>query len=127
MALIPALLVLVIAAGLRRGRAFAWWAGIVMHVLLVLLGTLFMVAYFQWLQDLGDDLVDDGFNYVFYLLPVVLVPLAILIVLLATRRVFTVHAPVGTYRRFGLDRARHLRRPVGGVRARRRTDDGQTS
>jgi lysylphosphatidylglycerol synthetase-like protein (DUF2156 family) len=102
MALIPALLVLVIAAGLRRGRAFAWWAGIVMHVLLVLLGSLFMVAYFQWLQELGDDLVEDGFNYVFYLLPLVLVPLAILLVLLATRRVFTVHAPVGTYRRFGL-------------------------
>jgi len=102
MALIPALLVLVIAAGLRRGRAFAWWTGIVMHVLLVLIGTVFMVAYFQSLQELGDDLVQDGFNYVLYLLPVVLVPLAMLIVLLATRRVFTVHAPVGTYRRYGL-------------------------
>lgn len=102
MALLPALLVLVIAAGLRRGRAFAWWAGIVMHVLLVPIGLVFMIAYFQSLEELGDDLVDDGFNYVAYLLPLVLVPLAILIVLLATRRVFTVHAPVGTYRRFGL-------------------------
>ncbi len=102
MALIPALLVLVIAAGLRRGRAFGWWAGVVMHVLLVLLGAIFMVAYFQSLQELGDDLVDDGFNYVLYLLPLVLVPAAILLLLLLTRRVFTVHAPAGTYRRFGL-------------------------
>jgi len=101
MALIPALLVLVIAAGLRRGRAFAWWAGIVMHVFLVLLGTIFMVAYFQTLDDLGSDLVDDGFNYVTYLLPVVLVPLVILLVLVLTRRVFTISAPAGTYRRFG--------------------------
>ncbi len=102
MALIPALLVLVVAAGLRRGRLFAWWAGIVMHVLLVLLGTVFMVAYFASLADTGDDLVDDGFNYVTYLLPLVLVPLAVLVLLLLTRRVFTVHAPAGTYRRFGL-------------------------
>jgi lysylphosphatidylglycerol synthetase-like protein (DUF2156 family) len=102
MALIPALLVLVVAAGLRRGRAFAWWAGVVMHGLLVLLGAIFMVAYFQTLDDLGSDLVDDGFNYVTYLLPVVLVPLVILLVLVLTRRVFTISAPAGTYRRFGL-------------------------
>jgi phosphatidylglycerol lysyltransferase len=102
MALIPALLVLVIAAGLRRGRAFAWWAGVVMHVLLVLLGAVFMVAYFQALDELGSELVDDGFNYVLYLLPVVLVPLVILVLLLLTRRVFSISAPAGTYRRFGL-------------------------
>ncbi len=102
MAIMPALLVLVIAAGLRRGRAFAWWAGLIMHVLLVLLGTVFMVAYFRSLEELGDDLVDDGFNYVLYLLPVVLVPLAVLLLLGLTRRVFTINAPPGTYRRFGL-------------------------
>ena len=104
MALVPALLVLVIAAGLRRGRAFAWWAGIVMHVVLVLLGAIFMVAYFQSLEDLdlGSDLVEDGFNYVTYLLPVVLVPLVILLVLVLSRRVFTISAPAGTYRRLGV-------------------------
>jgi lysylphosphatidylglycerol synthetase-like protein (DUF2156 family) len=102
MALIPALLVLVIAAGLRRGRLFAWWAGIVLHVLLVLLGAVFMIAYFQALADLGDDLIDDGFNYVLYLLPVVLIPLAVLLILVLARRLFTVHAPAGTYRRYGL-------------------------
>ena len=102
MALVPALLVLVIAAGLRRGRAFAWWAGIIMHVLLVLIGAVFMVAYFQSLSDLGDDLVDDGFNYVTYLLPVVLVPLVILLLLVLSRRVFTISAPAGTYRRLGV-------------------------
>ena len=48
MSVMPALLVLVLAAGLRRGRRFAWWAAMVFHVMLLALGTFYAIDYYNW-------------------------------------------------------------------------------
>ncbi len=98
--LVPALLVLVLAAGLRRGRRFAWWAAFVLHVVLLVVGTTYGISYYEWAVD--NDQLDEGFNYVTWLLPLVLLPLVIIAMLLATRRSFTVQAPIGVYRRLAL-------------------------
>ncbi len=60
MSVMPALLVLVLAAGLRRGRRFAWWAAMVFHVLLLVLGTFYAIDYYHWAVD--NDLLDQGFE-----------------------------------------------------------------
>ena len=95
--LVPALLVLVLAAGLRRGRRFAWWATLVLHVVLLVVGAAYGASYYDWAAD--NNQLNEGFNYVTWLLPLVLLPLAIIGMLLATRRSFTVQAPTGLYRR----------------------------
>ena len=100
MSVMPALLVLVLAAGLRRGRRFAWWATMVFHVLLLALGTFYAIDYYNWAVD--NDLLGDGFSWVAWLVPLMLLPVLIIIGLLTTRRSFTVQAPVGLYRRLGL-------------------------
>ena len=100
MALMPAVVVLVLAAGLRRGRRFAWWAALVLHVLLLVFGAFYAVDYYHWVIE--NHLQDDGFNWVAWLLPLVLLPVLILVMLLATRRSFVVRAPAGVYRRLGL-------------------------
>lgn len=100
MALVPALLVLVLAAGLRRGRRFAWWATLVVHVLLLALGTFYAIDYYNWAVE--NDFLDEGFSWVAWLLPLVLLPVLIIVLLVLTRRSFTVQAPVGVYRKLGL-------------------------
>jgi lysylphosphatidylglycerol synthetase-like protein (DUF2156 family) len=100
MSVMPALLVLVLAAGLRRGRRFAWWAALVFHVLLLALGTFYAVDYYNWAVD--NDLLDDGFSWVAWLVPLMLLPVLIIALLLATRRSFSVQAPIGIYRKLGL-------------------------
>ena len=100
MSLMPALLVLVLAAGLRRGRRFAWWATMVVHVLLLALGTFYAIDYYNWAIE--NDALDEGFSWVAWLTPLVLLPVLIIILLVLTRRSFTVQAPVGIYRKLGL-------------------------
>ncbi len=100
MALVPALFVLVLAAGLRRGRRFAWWATMLFHVLLLAMGAFYAIDYYQWASD--NDLLDEGFSWIAWLLPLVLLPVAVIALLLITRRSFTVLAPAGMYRRLGL-------------------------
>ena len=110
MSVMPALLVLVLAAGLRRGRRFAWWAALVFHLLLLALGTFYAVDYYNWAVD--NDLLNEGFSWVAWLVPLVLLPVVIIVMLLATRRSFTVQAPIGVYRRLGLTVFGH--RPASG-------------
>lgn len=100
LSLVPALVVLVLAAGLRRGRRFAWWATLVFHTLLLTLGTFYAVDYYQWAID--NDLLELATNWVAWLVPLVLLPVLIMAMLLVTRRAFTVQAPAGVYRRLGL-------------------------
>ena len=107
----PALLVLVLAAGLRRGRRFAWWAAMVFHVLLLALGTFYAIDYYNWAVE--NDLLDEGFSWVAWLVPLVLLPVLIIVLLLLTRRSFTVQAPVGIYRKFGLSVLGVVLAPVG--------------
>jgi phosphatidylglycerol lysyltransferase len=105
MSVMPAMFVLVLAAGLRRGRRFAWWASLVFHVLLLALGTFYAIDYYNWAVE--NDELDEGFSWVAWLLPLVLLPVLIIVMLVLTRRSFTVLAPVGLYRRLALS--------VGGV------------
>ena len=100
MSVMPALLVLVLAAGLRRGRRFAWWATMVFHVLLLALGSFYAVDYYNWAVE--NDLLGDGFSWVAWLVPLMLLPVLIIVLLLVTRRSFTVQAPAGVYRKLGL-------------------------
>lgn len=100
MSLVPALLVLVLAAGLRRGRRFAWWASMVVHVMLLALGTFYAIDYYNWAVE--NDALDDGFSWFAWLLPLVALPVLIIIMLVLTRRSFTVQAPAGIYRKLGL-------------------------
>lgn len=105
MSVMPAMFVLVLAAGLRRGRRFAWWASLVFHVLLLALGTFYAIDYYNWAVE--NDELDEGFSWVAWLLPLVLLPVLIIVMLVLTRRSFTVQAPVGLYRKLALS--------VGGV------------
>jgi phosphatidylglycerol lysyltransferase len=100
MSVMPAVLVLVLAAGLRRGRRFAWWATLVFHVLLLALGTFYAIDYYNWAVE--NDELDEGFSWVAWLLPLMLLPVLIVVILLITRRSFTVQAPVGIYRKLGV-------------------------
>ena len=72
----------------------------VVHVLLLALGTFYAIDYYNWAVE--NDLLDEGFSWVAWLVPLMLLPVLIIILLLLTRRSFTVQAPVGVYRKFGL-------------------------
>ncbi len=100
MSVVPALAVLALAAGLRRGRRFAWWATLIFHLLFLALGTFYAIDYYSWVVD--NDLLDEGFSWVAWLVPLVLLPALVIVLLLATRRSFTVRAPAGVYRRLGI-------------------------
>ncbi|GAA2020380.1 DUF2156 domain-containing protein [Nakamurella flavida] len=98
-ALLPALLVISAALGLRRGRRAAWWSAIVLHVLLLLTGANFMAEFLGFAADNLTDADLDGYNLYAGLGPMVVVPLLVIVLLVATRRSFGVRAPRGTYRR----------------------------
>ncbi|SDU26106.1 bifunctional lysylphosphatidylglycerol flippase/synthetase MprF [Amycolatopsis keratiniphila] len=93
MSVVPVVLLLVLAEGLRRGRKFAWWATMALNLALVGLGSVLLTSYADepsprstsdWVQTLAP----------------LLQPVAILVLLVVTRAKFDVSAPRGTYRRF---------------------------
>ena len=90
---------------------------LVFHVLLLVLGAFYAIDYYNWAVD--NDELDQGFSWIAWLLPLVLLPVLIIIMLALTRRSFTVQAPVGIYRKFGLSVLGGAGRPVGVVRRRR--------
>ncbi|MGW4334367.1 rhomboid family intramembrane serine protease [Rhodococcus koreensis] len=99
LSLMPSLFLLTLSDGLRRGRRFAWVASVVAQVVLLVLSLLNFAVRF--VDSLDEDSLFYGLadpNLYRTLVPF-LTPLAILIVLLATRRFFDVSAPAGTYRR----------------------------
>ncbi|MBB5960116.1 lysylphosphatidylglycerol synthetase-like protein (DUF2156 family) [Saccharothrix tamanrassetensis] len=88
MSVMPALLLLVLAEGLRRGRRFAWWSALVLNMAMAGL-----IGWYVWEAVLlGDALVTPGV-LVEYCIPFLL-PLGIVVVLLATRRHFPLSTPV---------------------------------
>ena len=101
MALVPALLVLVLAAGLRRGRRFAWWATMLFHVVLLAVGTLLRGR----LLRVGGRERPAGRGFQLDRLAAAARAAAARrssSCCLLTRRSFTVLAPAGVYRRLGL-------------------------
>ncbi|WP_433272079.1 bifunctional lysylphosphatidylglycerol flippase/synthetase MprF [Actinosynnema sp. CS-041913] len=87
MSVMPALLLLVLAEGLRRGRRFAWWAALVLNVAMTGL-----IGWYVWDAVVLDPSVTPGV-LVEYSIPFLL-PLGIVVVLLTTRSHFPLATPV---------------------------------
>jgi phosphatidylglycerol lysyltransferase len=87
----PALLLLAVAEGLRRGRRFAWWLGLVFNAMLGISCVAFVSGYLYGAQAGLNDVIPN--------IPPMLLPFAVCGLLLATRGLFTVTAPKRTYRR----------------------------
>ena len=102
LSLMPSLLLLVLADGLRRGRRFAWIATVAAQsVLLVLSLANFAIRYVGFADEQSLFYGLDSPNLYRTLAPF-LTPLGVLILLIVTRRFFTVSAPRGSYRRLWL-------------------------
>jgi lysylphosphatidylglycerol synthetase-like protein (DUF2156 family) len=102
--IVPVLVMMVAAEGLRRGRRFAWWLAMLLHLgFFALMGIEFLDAVVSPASDF-DDLPDWGgkTGYLLFLTPMLLQPLAVAVVLLLTRHQFEVSAPRRTYRTFWL-------------------------
>ena len=98
---LPAVLVLVLAVGLRRGRRFAYLAAVAVHAVLAGLGALLaLTVLLAPTRDPAVLALADTHNVVGLAIPLVQ-PLLILVLLLLTRRAFDVSAPPGTYARVG--------------------------
>jgi len=99
LSVLPALLLLVLSDGLRRGRRAAWVAAVAMHVFLVGLGVSLLVQATAHRSQVV--LVTVALRHVRFVLALaipLLVPLVVLVVLLSTSRLFNVAAPRRTYR-----------------------------
>ncbi|MFZ2174502.1 MAG: DUF2156 domain-containing protein [Rhodococcus sp. (in: high G+C Gram-positive bacteria)] len=98
LSVMPSLFLLTLSDGLRRGRRFAWGAAVVAQVVLLALSLLDFAVRFI---GTGDDSLFYGLSdpNLYRTLVPFLTPLAVLLVLLRTRRYFDVAAPAGTYRR----------------------------
>lgn len=101
--LLPAAVLLVGAEGLRRGRRAAWLLTVWGHLALIAAATASAVVRATETRSLVYGYHRHGSLY--QELAPLSVLLAVLVVLLATRRLFQVRAPRGTYRRVWLGTA----------------------
>lgn len=99
LSLMPSVLLLVLADGLRRGRRCAWVAACAAQMALVA-ACLANVAV-RYVGFVPGESLFYGLDSptVYRTLAPFLTPVAVLVLLLATRRFFTASAPRGTYRR----------------------------
>lgn len=107
MAILPCLLLLLCAEGLRRGRRFAW------GLTLVLLGGMAALAVTHivgvmfpdlpgWAEDENPDFPDlTHSRHPLGLVLPLLLPVLLLLLIAGLRRLFTLAAPPGTYTRLG--------------------------
>jgi phosphatidylglycerol lysyltransferase len=95
LSIMPVLLLLVAAEGLRRGRRAAWGVAVGLNLGLTALGLVLAASPMQQRIVLGVGVHLHAF--VLVALPL-LQPLLVVGLLVTSRRVFDVHAPVGTYR-----------------------------
>lgn len=99
LSVLPVLVLLVLAGGLRRGRRFAWWATLLANVVL---GALAAVLAALTLASPAERLVAFGgaadAPYAAGIIAALAQPVGIIVLLLATRRRFPVRAPRGSYR-----------------------------
>ncbi|MFC7449945.1 bifunctional lysylphosphatidylglycerol flippase/synthetase MprF [Rhodococcus daqingensis] len=99
LSLMPSIFLLVLADGLRRGRRFAWIAAVVVQGVLLVLS---VANYFvRFIESVGEESIFYGLDSpnLYRTIAPFLMPLAILVLLLLTRRFFDVSAPKGTYRK----------------------------
>lgn len=105
MSILPSVLLLVFADGLRRGRRAAWWGSIAVSGAMTALAVTYILGVLIPApspqpphEGLGPINLTDFRHPLGLVLPL-LQPLAVLILLTVTRRLFAVSAPSGTYRR----------------------------
>lgn len=98
LATLPQVLLIVFADGLRRGRRFAWWCAVVLQGLMTLLAAVRAARYLGGRYEGIRFELGAAQNALALTLPM-LVPLTVFVLLLAARRLFSVAAPPGTYRR----------------------------
>ncbi|GAA3292174.1 bifunctional lysylphosphatidylglycerol flippase/synthetase MprF [Arthrobacter citreus] len=98
LATLPQVLLVVFADGLRRGRRFAWGAALLLQALMTLLAGFRIIRYLSG-GDPGSRYELGAAQDALALVLPMLVPLAVLVLLGATRSLFTVSAARGTYRR----------------------------
>ena len=98
---LPQILLLVLCDGLRRGRRFAWTAALVLQAAMTATAAVRLAGYLGAPVPDQDPYGIGSANPLAAVLPM-LVPLAVLLLLALTGRLFTVSAPPGTYRRFSL-------------------------
>ncbi|GAA4372857.1 DUF2156 domain-containing protein [Paeniglutamicibacter cryotolerans] len=103
-AILPSILLVVLSDGLRRGRRFAWWGALVVQGGITALTVIYILGVVvpAWVPHTGllEGLGDYDFTSYRQAKAVVmplLVPAGVFIMLLATRRLFTVQAPPHTY------------------------------
>lgn len=99
LSLMPSLFLLVVSDGLRRGRRFAWFAAVAGQVLLLAMSLLNYVNRFVGADESDWVFYDFESATAYRTIVPFLTPLAVLVVLVATRRFFDVRAPRGTYTR----------------------------
>lgn len=103
LSLMPSVFLLVLCDGLRRGRRFAWIAATVAQVVLLALSLLnFVVRYIDVADEETLFYGLESPNVYRTLIPF-LTPLALVILLLATRKLFDVKAPPKTYLRMSAE------------------------
>jgi phosphatidylglycerol lysyltransferase len=108
MAILPSFLLLLLADGLRRGRRFAWVGTLLIQMGLSVLAGIAIAGVLQ--PTHSDTGASEGIVAIegsassqpLTLALPLLLPLVLTIVLLATRRLFHVTAPVGTYKRLSV-------------------------
>lgn len=102
MACLPSLLLLVLAQGLRLGRRFAWWGTLALQCGLSLTAVRFFLNFRSEPGQETNALLGPGAGPVQFIADLIipaLTPLAVIVLLLFTRGLFTVRAPAGRYRR----------------------------
>ncbi|HEY0815819.1 MAG TPA: DUF2156 domain-containing protein [Pseudonocardia sp.] len=99
LSVLPVLVLLVLSAGLRRGRRFAWWAALGANVVIaglaVVLAVLTLASPVERLVAFGG--AADA-PYATGIVAAVAQPVGVAALLVATRRWFPVRAPRGSYR-----------------------------
>ncbi|WP_207343383.1 DUF2156 domain-containing protein [Arthrobacter sp. E3] len=104
MAILPSVLLLIIADGLRRGRLFAWYAAVVVQGGLAILAGSYIVAALMSAASTtspneGLGAIDvTSYRHPLSLILPLLLPVLLVALLLLTRRHFRVNAPPKTYR-----------------------------
>ncbi|UPO76671.1 phosphatidylglycerol lysyltransferase domain-containing protein [Arthrobacter sp. Helios] len=98
LATLPQVLLVVFSDGLRRGRRFAWLAALILQAGLTLAAGFRIYRYLTG-NPAGERYEFGAVEQPLALLLPMLVPVAVMILLAATGKLFTVSAPPGTYRR----------------------------
>ncbi len=104
MSILPSVLLLIVADGLRRGRRFAWYAALAIQGGLAILAGSYIVSALvpavpgSWPSDgLGAVDITAQYHPLSLIVPLLL-PVLLVVLLLVTRRLFLVNAPPNTYR-----------------------------